>query len=68
MEHSAVDFKNEFLYLTGTGEKAAVVGTRPFEDIPSMDYVPKNLISVIKTNVLKRLGFSCEINYQNIGE
>ena len=37
-------------------------------DIPSMDYIPKNSISVVGTNVLNQLGFSCEINYQKTGD
>ena len=34
----------------------------------SMDYVPENSISIIGTNVLNKLGFSVEINYQNVGK
>ena len=33
-----------------------------------MDYVPEDLISAIGTNVLNKLGLSCEINYQDVGE
>ena len=47
MEDSAVDAKNEFLYLTGTGKRVAVLKRRSFEDISSMDYVPKNSISIV---------------------
>ena len=33
-----------------------------------MNYLPENSISVIGTNVLNKLGFGVEINYQNDGE
>ena len=60
--------ENEFLYLAGTGKRVAVSARGPLGNIPSMDYVPENSLSVIGTNVLNRLGFSVEINYQNVGE
>ena len=40
----------------------------PIGNIPNMDYVPENSISVIGINVLNKLGFSVEIKYQNVGE
>ena len=63
-----MDDENEFLYLAGTGKRVAVSARGPLGNIPSMDYVPKNSISVIGTNLLNKLGFSVEINYRNVGE
>ena len=63
MDDSAVDIENEFLYLAGTGKRVAVSAREPLGNIPSMEYVTENSISVIGTNVLNRLGFSVEINY-----
>ena len=64
MKDSVVDVDNEFLYLAGTAKRVVVSARGPLGNIPSMYYVPVNSISVIRTNVLNRLGFSCEINHQ----
>ena len=66
MEVSAVDVENKFLYVVGTGKREAVSAIRPLGNIPIMDYVPENSISVVGTNVLNKLGFGYEINYQNV--
>ena len=68
MEDSTVDIESEFWYLAGTGKRVAVSARGPLGNIPSMDYVPENSMSVIGTNVLNKLGFSVEINYQNVDE
>ena len=67
MEYSAVDIENKFLCLAGTGKGVAVSAKSLIGNIPSMDYVPENSINVIGTNVLNKLTFSIEINYQNVG-
>ena len=68
MKDSAADVKNDILYLARTGKKVEVSARGPRKSIPIMDYVPENSISVIGTNVLDRLGFSCEINNQKTDE
>ena len=68
MKDSAIDVENEFLYLARAGKRVAVSTKGPLGNIPSMDYESENSISVIGMNVLNKFGFSCEINYQNVGE
>ena len=68
MEDSAIGVGNEFVCLAGTEKRVVVSAREPLGNIPSLDYVPENSISVIGTIVFNKLGFYVESNYQNVGE